>query len=133
MSESDLEVLRDQYAAVNERDWERAMGHYAEGVRLTVASSYINAGTFDGADEVGRWFGDWMSQFGADLRFEITELTELEDGRILLVADVHARGRASGAPVLGQVVWAYRFRDGKITEVGGYESREQAVEQSDPR
>jgi ketosteroid isomerase-like protein len=127
MAEDDLDVVRDQYDAVNERDWRRAMGHYADDVRLIVGPPYINSGTFEGAEAIGEWFGDWMSQFGTDLRFEITELAELDDGRVLLVADVHARGRASGAPVVGQVIWAYRLSGGKITEVTSHETREQAV------
>ena len=36
MSESGIDVLRDQFAAVNERDFPRAMGHYAEDVVLII-------------------------------------------------------------------------------------------------
>jgi ketosteroid isomerase-like protein len=128
MPEKDLEVVRDQYDAVNERDWERAMSHYAEDVRLVaVDSQSIITGTFVGAEAVGRWFGDWFASFDRDLRFEIKEMTELEDGRILVVATNFAHGRASGAPVEGDVVWTYRMRDGKIIEVFGHENREEAV------
>jgi ketosteroid isomerase-like protein len=34
MSQENVEVIRDQYAAVNERDFGRAMGHYADDVVL---------------------------------------------------------------------------------------------------
>ena len=36
MSKENVEVVRDQFAAVNERDFPRAMGHYAEDVELVV-------------------------------------------------------------------------------------------------
>ena len=128
MSEKNLEVIRDQYAAVNERDWDRAMGHYAEDVELVVPTGGIRGGTFRGLDAVGEWFGDWLSSFASDARFDLKEVTELADGGVLVVADHHARGRASGVEVRGDVVWVYRLRDGKITQVQAYDSRADALE-----
>jgi ketosteroid isomerase-like protein len=128
MSKEKMDVLRDQYAAVNERDFARALSHYTEDVVMTIPShAYLLAGTYRGREAVGEWFGDWFRTFDRDLRFEIAELTELEDGSILLVAGHHGRGRASGAEVRGQVVWVFGFRDGKIARCRGYRSREEAL------
>ncbi|MGZ5308689.1 MAG: nuclear transport factor 2 family protein [Solirubrobacterales bacterium] len=128
MSQQNVEVIRDQYAAVNERDFERAMSHYADDVELVVGSGYLLAGTFKGRDAVGRWFGDWFDSFDHGARFEVTEISEMEGGAILLVADHYARGRASGVEVHGTVVWLYSLRQGKIIRVEGYESRAEALE-----
>jgi ketosteroid isomerase-like protein len=125
---SNVEVIRDQYAAVNERDFKRAMSHYADDVVLVVIGEGIRTGTFEGREATGRWFGDWFSTFDEDARFEITELAELEDGTVLLVADHHARGRASGVEVHGTVAWLYRLRDGKIVRVEGNTSAEDVLE-----
>src|SRR4026209_599195 len=133
MSEGDLEVLRDQYDAVNERDWGRAMSHYADDVRLTVHPEFLNSGIYEGSQAVGEWFGDWFRSFDRDFKFEISELTELDDGRILLRARTSGRGRASGAPLEGEVIWSYRMRDGKVAEITGHDSREQAVQSREER
>jgi ketosteroid isomerase-like protein len=128
MSKENMEVLRDQYAATNERDWSRALAYYAEDVVMTIPEgSYLIAGTYAGREAVGEWFGDWFRTFARDLRFEITELTELGDGSILLVADHLGRGRASGVEIHGNAVWVFRFRDGKITHLYGYRSRDEAL------
>lgn len=128
MSLSDAEVIRDQYEAVNERDFPRAMSHYDDDVELVVPSAaFLSSGTFRGRDDVGRWFGDWFSTFDRDTRFDVDEILELEDGSVLLVAEVHGSGRVSGAVTHMTVVWAYRLRDGKIVHVEGYESRDEAV------
>lgn len=119
MGHSNVEVIRDQYAATNERNWERAMSHYAEDVVLEVRGVGLRSGTFDGRDAVGRWFGDWFDTFERDAHFEITELDEREDGSVLLVADHHARGRGSGVEVEGKVIWLYHLREGKIVRVEG--------------
>jgi ketosteroid isomerase-like protein len=124
----DVDVIRDQYDAVNERDFARAMSHYADDVELVVPSaSFLSSGTFRGRDDVGRWFGDWFSTFDRDTRFDVDEIVELEDGSVLLVAEVHGSGRVSGAVTHMTVVWAYRLCDGKIVHVEGYESRDDAV------
>ena len=129
MSEADKQTLRDQYAATNERDFARVMSYYAEDVVLTIppGGMYLNSGTFSGRDQVGEFFGDWFRSFGSDLRFEITELSELEDGSILVVADNTASGRASGIALEGQVIWTYWMRDGKIVRMLGTESRDEAI------
>jgi ketosteroid isomerase-like protein len=123
-----LEVIRDQYAATNERDFERAMAHYADDVELVAPAGYLRTGTFKGRDAVGGWFGDWLSSFDRNSRFDLREVTELEGGAVLVVADHHARGRTSGAEVHGMVVWLYRLREGKIVRVEGYGSRDEALE-----
>ena len=70
MSDAEIEVIRDQYAAVNERDWKRAMSHYADEVELEIPGSGLQSGTFRGKEAVGEWFGDWMATFDRDLHFE---------------------------------------------------------------
>ena len=128
MSKRDIEVIRDQYDAVNERDFGRAMSHYSEDVELVVPpGTFLTTGSYSGREAVGGWFGDWFETFDRDARFDVREITELDDGSVLLVADHHARGRTSGAEVHGEVVWVYRLRSGRIIHVEGFESREKAV------
>jgi ketosteroid isomerase-like protein len=126
-SEQNLHIVRDQYAATNERDFRRAMSHYADDVVMVIPAG-IRGGTFEGREAVGEWFGDWFSTFDRDAQFEIEELTELEGASVLLVAKHHATGRASGVEVEQHVVWTYRLRAGKITRLEQYESREEALE-----
>jgi len=127
MAKADVEVLRDHYAATNARDWKRVMSDYAEDVELIVPGGTLRSGTFTGKDEVGEWFGDWLRTFDRDLRFEILEISELDDGSILLVAANRARGRASGIEVEMPVFWRYWLRDGKIVRLRGFESRDRAM------
>jgi ketosteroid isomerase-like protein len=124
MALRNIEVIRDQYAAVNERDFERAMSHYADDVVLVVRGRGITSGTFEGRDAVGEWFGDWFRTFDRDSLFEIKELSEGKDGSVRLVAELQARGRVSGVEFHGTVVWTYRFREGKVVHVEGAAGRE---------
>ncbi len=128
VSEADVEVIRDQFEAVNERDFERAMALYADDVVLVVeGEAVVNPGTYEGKEAVGGWFGDWFQAFGRDYNFEIDEARELGD-LIFIHATHGGSGRASGVEVRGENSYLYRVRDGKIARVGFYATRAEALE-----
>jgi ketosteroid isomerase-like protein len=128
VSQQNLEIVRDHYAATNERDFARAMSCYAEDVEMVVPSGvYIDAGTISGREAVGEWFGEWFATFDRDARFEIERLVEVGDSSVLVIARHHARGRASGATVEGDVIWLYRLQGGKIVHLLGFETRAEAL------
>jgi ketosteroid isomerase-like protein len=133
MSEENVEVVLAQYAATNKRDFGRVMSYYDDDVELVAREPWLRTGVFKGREAVGSWFGDWLSTFDRDARFDVKEARELENGAILVVADHQARGRASGVEVRSTVIWVYRLRRGKITRVEGVASREQALEAAGPR
>jgi ketosteroid isomerase-like protein len=127
VAREDVQVVLDQFAAVNERDFERAMSLYAEDVELFVApNAFLQRGTFTGREAVGEWFGDWFRTFEPGYRFDIEEATDLGDS-VLLMASHSGRGRTSGAEVRGQTAYLYRVRDGRIVRVELHSRREEAL------
>jgi ketosteroid isomerase-like protein len=128
VSRADVQVILDQYAATNERNFERVMSLYADDVELIVREPWVRTGHFKGREAVGAFFGDWLSAFGNDARFDVKQTRELPSGEVLLVAEHHARGRSSGVEVRGEVVWVLRVVDGKIQRVEGFRSAEAALE-----
>jgi ketosteroid isomerase-like protein len=128
MSEENVEVVLDHYAATNERDFPRAMSHYAEDVELFVhPDAFLERGTFKGRDAVGQWFGNWFRTFERGYHFDIEETRDLGDV-VLLVASHHGRGRTSGLEVHGRNGYLYGLRGGKIVRVELYPSRDEALE-----
>ena len=130
MSESSLDVIREQYAATNRRDFSHVMGLYADDVVLRVPrlEGLQNPGSYEGKEAVGEWFGDWFRTFAHDYRFEIQEIRELHGGLIFMVATHGGSGRLSGAEVHSQNAYLYRLRDGKIAEVGFFGTPDEALE-----
>jgi ketosteroid isomerase-like protein len=127
MSEENVEVIRDIIAAMNEGDYERAMGHLADDVVLENPAG-VFAGTFRGREAVGEWFGDWFRTFDWNVHIDIREIAEIGDDCILLVHDLRGRGRGSGVDVEQTFAYLYRLREGKIARMDGYLSREEALE-----
>jgi ketosteroid isomerase-like protein len=128
VSKQAVEVVRDQFAAVNERDFPRAMSLYADDVVLTVAANaFLEAGTFQGRKAVGEWFGNWFRTFQPDYHFELEETRDLGHA-VLIVASHRGHGRTSGAEVRGKTAYLYGVRGGKVTRVEIYPSRDGALE-----
>jgi ketosteroid isomerase-like protein len=130
VAQEDVQVVLDQFAAVNERDFGHAMTLYAEDVELVVDSkTFLQDGTFTGREAVGEWFGDWFRSFEPGYRFDIEEARDLGEV-VLLVASHHGRGRKSGAEVHGRNGYIYGVRDGRIVRVEIYAGRAEALEAS---
>ena len=125
MSQANVDVMRDQFAATNERDFPRAMSHYAEDVVLVVSSTLLETGTFEGKEAVGRWFASWFATFEPGYHFEFEEIRDLGD-RVFIDASHRGRGRTSGAEVTTRMGYIYTLRDGKITRAELYGSPTEA-------
>ena len=126
MSQENVEVVCDLFAATNERDFPRARNHYAEDVVL-VADAFLERGTAKGRHAVGQWFADWLGAFEPGYHFDIEEARDLGDV-VFLFATCYGRGRTSGVEVHGQTGFLYTLRGGKIVRVELYPSRAEALE-----
>jgi ketosteroid isomerase-like protein len=127
MAEEDVEVVRDQFAATNAGDFAHAMSLYAEDVELFVdPEAFLESGTFEGREAVGRWFANWFTTFEPGYQFEIEEARDLGDV-VLLVASHRGRGRNSGVEVEGRTGYLYRVREGKIVRVELHRNRAAAL------
>jgi ketosteroid isomerase-like protein len=128
VSQEDVQVVLDQFDAVNERDFGRAMDLYSEDVILVASPDSVKPGVFEGKEAVGEWFGDWFRTFDRDYRFEIDDARELPEGPIYLHARHGGRGRLSGVEVHDENAYLYRVRDGKITRAGFFLTPQEALE-----
>jgi ketosteroid isomerase-like protein len=128
VSQDPIEVIREQFAATNARDFQRAMDLYADDVVLVVEQGFLITGTFEGREAVGEWFGDWFRAFGHDYHFDIEELRDLGGGVVYLYASYGGTGRTSGAEVRDSRHYLYRVEDALITRVQFFMNREAALQ-----
>jgi ketosteroid isomerase-like protein len=129
VSDQEIAVIREQYEATNRGDFESAMELYSDNVVLTVQGEEIqNPGTYTGKEAVGEWFGDWFRTFAPGYHFDLEEFRDLGGGLVMLFATHGGKGRLSGAPVSTENAYLYRVRDGSISKVGFFPTREDALE-----
>jgi ketosteroid isomerase-like protein len=125
--DSKLDVVREQYRATNDREWERATALWAEDAVLDVRAGGIRSGVFEGRAAIVKWFSDWFTTFADDTSFELSEISELDDGSVLAVAEHRATGRGSGIELTTEVVWRYFVEDGQIVRQIGHNDRAEAA------
>ena len=120
MSQQNVDVVLDQFAATNAREFARAMDLYTEDVELVVDhEAFLRGGTFTGREAVGAWFADWLTTFEPGYRFEIVEVRDL--GNLVFLDAAHGgRGRTSGIEVTGRTGYLYTVRDGRIARAELY-------------
>jgi ketosteroid isomerase-like protein len=85
----------------------------------------ITPDSFRGRDEVVRALRDWFDTV-SDWRFELEDLVEGTEGRVLATLAVTARGRESGAPARQFSFTVITVRGGKIALIDDYTDPESA-------
>jgi ketosteroid isomerase-like protein len=127
VSQQNVDIVLDQFAATNAGDFRRAMELYAEDVELVVDhDAFLQGGTFAGREAVGAWFADWLTTFEPGYRFEILEVRDLGDV-VFLDAEHGGRGRTSGIEVTGRTGYLYTVRDGRIVRAELYTTPAEAL------
>jgi ketosteroid isomerase-like protein len=72
-----------------------------------------------------RWLGTWEGY-----RFEIEEIREVGDGRVVTLFTESGRGRGSGAPVQIRPLGIWTVRDGKVVDYRGFMDRNEGLREA---
>ena len=75
------------------------------------------------AEAIRVWAGTWE-----DWTWEIEELIDAGDDRVLMVVREFGRGKGSGVEVVQQTFWVFTLRDGQIVHAKVFVDKSQALE-----
>jgi ketosteroid isomerase-like protein len=127
MSQENVETVRRFLELVNDDRVDLALSLVDPAAQLDWSDSQApDSGVYEGPDQWGGWIAG-RSEEMAETRFEIAELTDVPPDRVLLVAAMHGRGRASGVEISGLGAAVCTVRDGRLTKLTLYQSREEAL------
>jgi ketosteroid isomerase-like protein len=132
MSEENVEIVRRVYEAVARRDTESVLALYDPDVEVHFAKGTLldrigEAGTSRGHEGL-RAFDRELRQAFDDFETNYEELIDAGE-RVVSVSRYRARGRRSGLEIDGPLQFGiWTIRDGKITRVEWFDSREEAME-----
>jgi uncharacterized protein len=112
MSRSNVEKVRDMYAAFNRGDVEAATEMLHDDAELHQPPEMPGAGTYVGRDEFVRGLGRWLSGFEPGFEFRVVEVIDAGDGVLMRIA-YHGRGRTSGVELEQEWFNLWEIRDGK--------------------
>ena len=116
--------------AFNRRDVDAAVSYGHPDFEFEPPREFVDLGferTYRGAAGFRKYISTWSEVFGPDLRVEPTELVDAGD-RIVLLADLRARGQASGIPLSGTIATVSFLKHGNATHVQAFFDHAEALE-----
>ncbi len=127
MSSGDEEAVRRTYAAAARGDLDGFIAGFAPDASwdMTTAAGWPEPEVHRGHDGlrefIRRWAGTWD-----DFRSELIEARDLGD-EVVAVSHETGRGKGSGVPLEQQRGHRFEVRDGLITRVRSYASKDDAL------
>jgi ketosteroid isomerase-like protein len=131
MSRENVEIVRGIYDAAARRDTEKVRAAYDPEVEWDFTrhayAGLMGMQIYRGHEGLGRWWREWHEGW-EDYESVLEELIEAGD-QVITVVTERGRGKASGAEVeRRESAGLWTLRDGKVTRVVWFPSREEALE-----
>jgi ketosteroid isomerase-like protein len=127
MSKS-VEVVRRVMDAINRMDVAAAVEPFSEKFELDFSNSRgPMSGIYRGRDDAEQFLASFAEPW-ASLEFSTEQASELEDGRLLTVHSVRARGDESGIDVTASGALIWTIREGEVAAVTMFQSKAEALE-----
>jgi ketosteroid isomerase-like protein len=122
---TNLEIIRSMLDGYQHRDWETVRETLDPDVELFPIRAVFEGTPYRGHDGFRQFVDDAVEDWD-DFGLEAEELYELEGGRVLVVADFRARGKASGVEFATRAAWLCELRGGKVIKLRFYPDEEAA-------
>jgi ketosteroid isomerase-like protein len=125
------EVVRDTWKRWNEGL--RAADPEVMDPEIEIHSKLTDS-VYRGYEELPRWSAEIDEQFET-WRIAVTEIRALTDERVLVLGEIHARGRQSGVDIEQPAAWTVELRGGRILRIRnflGSDAAEAALASSNP-
>jgi ketosteroid isomerase-like protein len=131
MSQANVEIVRRIYDAAARRDDVAPFELYSEDIvwdlSNTRSAAIRSKPVYHGHEGVRQAWRDGLSAF-ADIRMELTELTDLDDDHVLAVVREQEVGRSSGAHVEARHFAVWTLAEGKVVRLQTFDDHDGALE-----
>jgi ketosteroid isomerase-like protein len=126
MSPEDLETVRLAYDAFARGDLETLTTFLAADIEWRTTPDVPFLGTYSGLDDFLRGMDEWTGAF-EEVTTEVEEMIDAGEN-VIVHHRMRGRGRDSGAEVDLAIYQVVTVRDGKLTRMHDYLTREEALE-----
>jgi ketosteroid isomerase-like protein len=127
MSEGNIELVRDSFAAFQRGDLDWLDRHTDPQVEIAQPPNLPGTSTYTGKEGMHEALRDWPSQW-EEFRIELIQATALDQGRVLAMTRQVGRGKESGVEVEAVFAFVFTVRRGKLLRWQMFTSREEALE-----
>jgi ketosteroid isomerase-like protein len=126
VDEARRKLIDGVYAAINAGDLERALEYLDPGVEVVTSGAFLDRGAvYHGHDGV-REFLAMLNEAFDEFTYEVLEVTELDEDRVLSLVRVNARGKGSGLEVAMEAAHLWILRGDRAIRLEAYADHESA-------
>jgi len=123
---TDEQTVYRAYEAWSRRDIEGLLEVvHPDAVARPILGANIGVSVYRGREGLREWFRDLHQEWEA-FETRVTRIDEQGESAVLTI-DVHARGRASGVVIEGELFHLVELRDGMIMRLEAFQEREAAM------
>ena len=120
------ETIHVAYEAWSNRDVEKLLDVvHPDAEARPILGANVGTDVYRGQDGLRQWFKD-LHQEWESFQTRVTRIDERGD-RALCTIDIHARGRASGVVIEGEMYHVVEIRDGLILRLEAFRDRPEAM------
>ena len=127
MSQENVELVEGTWAAFQRGDVAAMRATCHPDVLIVQPPEVPDTKTYSGLAGVKEAVEDWPKQWD-DFQFEVLELIDVSDTQLVSVTRHRGHGAMSGIEVDAIVAYVHTIRDGKLTRLDMFFSKEQALE-----
>ena len=127
MSQENVEIVRRGTDAYNRGDLDGVLEDWAPDAVLDWCNSRgFDAGVYQGHGEIRAFWQRFLETFD-EVRFELDDPVEVDDGLLIVENVAYLRGR-DGIEVQARSAWLITIRDGETTSLTLYQTKQEALE-----
>jgi ketosteroid isomerase-like protein len=123
MSQENVEIVRHIHELWQRQEFDQALQAFDVNVVWTTSET----GEFHGHEGVKASLREWVGTFD-DYRYEVVDVIDADDERVLVIGRQSGKGRGSGAPVASDNFTVWTLRGGKVVELAMFQHRDEALE-----
>ena len=128
MSKESIEVVRGIIDSINERDLDRAMEAAHEDFEADWSNSIApHGGVYRGRGQARMLIEAFLEAWD-EFHWDLQEIIEVDEARVIVVNRVRGRGRGSGVNVDATGAQLWTITGGKVRNVKLYQSKADALE-----
>jgi ketosteroid isomerase-like protein len=125
LATSNARTVRAAYDALNEGDSAAALAALDEQAEWCEHSDLPEAGFYRGRESIDRFLADFLESW-EEFHQEVEDVREVAD-KVLVMLDMHGRGRGSGIEVQTSYAHVWTMRSGRGVRVDAYYDRDEAL------
>jgi ketosteroid isomerase-like protein len=127
MSQENVEMFWRSIEAFNARDDDAMTGLITDDFEFApYLAGAIETTSYRGSEGLRKYRSDADAAW-EKIEVRVDSLRDLGD-RVIAFGELRGRGRGSGLDIQAPLTWLVDFREGKLSNVRGYETRQEALE-----